>query len=76
MVNEKASVSKAVVNVFFDFLVFCLVSGLTVCLVFCLVCNINITLRISCSESALWFLALIHLAEGISDFSLSSYLFR
>lgn len=30
MVNEEASVSKAVKNVFFDFLVFCLVSGLTV----------------------------------------------
>lgn len=43
MVNEDASVSKTVVNVFFDFLVFCLVSGLTVCLVFCLACNLNIT---------------------------------
>lgn len=27
----------------FDFLVFRLVSGLTVCLVFCLACNLNIT---------------------------------
>lgn len=42
MVNEEASVSKAALHVFLD-LVFCLVSGRTVCFVFCLACNLNIT---------------------------------
>lgn len=46
MVSEEASVSKTVVNVFFDFLV----SVLTVCLIFCLACNLNITQNIMQSQ--------------------------
>lgn len=46
-----------------------LCSGLTVCLLFCVAYNLCIAIRVSCSESALWFLALVHFAEGISVLS-------